>query len=301
MIGFTWAAVGCSWDEKFALLKVWHSQFGDCCVPISEAGLGTWVSKQRTARHSGLLPPDKIAALDALGFTWNTTDAEWDARIVEYRGFVRREGHGFVPFKTGGLGWWANTQRQVRKNGMMTVERARRLDAAGFAWKTPSSWPVRIDNRIIGKKKWVHNRYWNGEHGEWQKEERSFDERASLEGDSGEVWGLENATEGDRNGSECPHSEDVSSSFTTALGDMGESYDWERRLKESAALSMKQSPSINSAGTADRFPPQLLSDSSYFIGLMFNPSTCNLPAHTGFDESFFSGIQTAPYNSMHEV
>ena len=66
------------WQENYEKLKTYRDQHGNCLVPKSDikhrpdtVGLANWVTTQRTYYRRGLLSPERIAKLDALGFTWD--------------------------------------------------------------------------------------------------------------------------------------------------------------------------------------------------------------------------------------
>lgn len=149
-IGFTWQVIEAKWEENFGKLLAWRARTGNCNVPISEAELGSWVSKQRQSFKVGKLSADKAARLGGVGFTWSTADAVWDRKLGELARWMEG-GNDWVPFNEGDLGWWSNTQRQVRRKGKMSAERERRLDGIGFVW-APSA---RCEGRVRKRKKKV--------------------------------------------------------------------------------------------------------------------------------------------------
>ena len=54
--------------------------------------------------------------------------------LVEYQ---REHGHYRVPQSHVSLGRWVSTVRGYRKQGKLSEERIRRLDALGFTWSMP--------------------------------------------------------------------------------------------------------------------------------------------------------------------
>lgn len=133
-IQFVWNTVTAMWEGRYARLVAWKRAHGHCVVPIVQGELGTWVSKQRQLKKRGKLGADKVAALDRLGFTWSTADADWEDKFKRLVAWKAAHGHACVPFTEGELGWWVNTQRQCRKKGKLSEVRERRLDAVGFVW-----------------------------------------------------------------------------------------------------------------------------------------------------------------------
>jgi Helicase associated domain len=73
-IGFIWDALDSAWETKFAELKRYRDEHGDCNVPAvwrENPQLGSWVHTQRTVNKAGRLSTARKAHLDALGFVWS--------------------------------------------------------------------------------------------------------------------------------------------------------------------------------------------------------------------------------------
>lgn len=100
----------------------------------TEGKLGMWCHTQRIVRRRGALSVERIAQLDELGFEWEQQDSMWLKQYRILKGFYQQQGR-WPKRGEGGLGAWCNTQRQARKNGRLTKERIRWLDAIGFIWE----------------------------------------------------------------------------------------------------------------------------------------------------------------------
>ena len=132
-------ATTASWEFWFGLLQVYRTQHGDCLVPqgyITQTGLrlGNWVSTQRQFRAE--LAPEKIDALDEIGFVWNVIEHDWQRGLEALRAFKRENGHLLVPacavidgFK---IGVWVSTVRTHSSN--YSAERLQELEKMGFIW-----------------------------------------------------------------------------------------------------------------------------------------------------------------------
>lgn len=133
-LGFVWNTNEAAWEHRYALLLQYGRINGHCCVPISDPTLGMWVAKMRANRRKGKLPLHRIQKLDAIGFIWNTAEADWMDKFDKLLRFRAKEGHSCVPFNEGELGWWVNTQRQCKRKGKLSAHRMNLLDQAGFVW-----------------------------------------------------------------------------------------------------------------------------------------------------------------------
>ncbi|PXF43766.1 hypothetical protein BWQ96_06498 [Gracilariopsis chorda] len=133
-LGFVWNTNEAAWEHRYAHLLHYYRLNGHCCVPISDPNLGMWVAKMRANRRKDKLPLHRVRKLDAIGFIWNTAEADWMDKFNKLLHFRATEGHACVPFNEGELGWWVNTQRQSKRKGKLSAHRERLLNEAGFIW-----------------------------------------------------------------------------------------------------------------------------------------------------------------------
>jgi hypothetical protein len=152
------------WATQLAKVKKYKRRHGDCNVPrgwAEDPALGIWVNMQRAYKKKldrgelckGMTAA-RVAKLEALGFAWemsaaaiskaNWDDAGWEAQLAKLKVYQCRHGdcnvlQGWTEDKP--LGKWVQNQR-ARKKALdsgeprpgMTVARAAKLDALGFAW-----------------------------------------------------------------------------------------------------------------------------------------------------------------------
>lgn len=71
-LGFIWDVIGLQWESKFNELLAYKVAHGSVNVPQAHAGLGTWVSNQRSARKSGRLSEERVLRLEKIGFEWES-------------------------------------------------------------------------------------------------------------------------------------------------------------------------------------------------------------------------------------
>lgn len=142
---FEWEPFGAAWDEMYGQLQGFGRREGHVNVPAEYPdgpSLGTWCSNQRTAMNAGVLPVERIARLEALGFVWEPHDAAWDEMYGRLRAFKAREGHAEVPHGYSAdpkLSSWCGTQRTLKRGGRLSAERVSGLDELGFVWNPRDS------------------------------------------------------------------------------------------------------------------------------------------------------------------
>jgi hypothetical protein len=140
-LGVVWEPGQNRWEEMLASLVQYRERHGDCNVPGSwpeNPKLAKWVKGLRSGHKQGALAADRRAELDALGFQWERGgDLRWEEMYDELAQFVRQHGHCCVSTTSTEckkLGNWVRTQRTVRRQGELSADRIRRLDALRFTW-----------------------------------------------------------------------------------------------------------------------------------------------------------------------
>ena len=121
------------WQIMYERLQEYHVLEKDW-PSASEGRLGLWCHTQRMAWKRGTLPVDRVRQLEAIGFEWECHDSQWLKQYKKLTAFYHERGR-WPKRGEGSLSTWCNTQRQARKNGRLTKERIRRLDAIGFVWE----------------------------------------------------------------------------------------------------------------------------------------------------------------------
>ena len=141
-----------NWTGKFEELLDFRLKHGHCLVPYvftENSSLAEWVKRQRyqyklknEGKHSAL-SEDRIAALEALGFVWNSHDAAWEERWKELHVYKNINSNCNVPSKyvlNLQLAVWVKRQRRQYifhssgKPSTMTPYRIEKLEKIGFAW-----------------------------------------------------------------------------------------------------------------------------------------------------------------------
>jgi hypothetical protein len=138
-IGFAWERVGDRhWEEMYARLADFQHANGHCRISTlsdEHRALGNWIHTQRTLYKQGRLEQERIAQLDAIGFTWDLRREQWDMMLAALEEFRRVNGHCDVPqawAENRKLGNWVMVQRAAYKAGRLDGIQIERLQAIGF-------------------------------------------------------------------------------------------------------------------------------------------------------------------------
>lgn len=140
------------WADHFKNLCDYHRKEGNCQVPHlypPNPSLARWVKRQRYSYKvlkegkASSMTLERIAALEGIGFVWDSQSAAWEDRFRDLTAFRYTHGHCNVPSRFGGnpkLATWVKCQRrQYRayregRHSTMTTERISNLESIGFQW-----------------------------------------------------------------------------------------------------------------------------------------------------------------------
>ena len=127
-------------DSRSCELIEFREAHGHCNVPDSwpeNLRLARWVMTQRQMFRKGKPTEDRVQRLEAIGFIWCRQKHAWNEmyqRLVRYKMV-----HGDCDVPSGWkedpqLGSWVVRQRHLKKKGLLSEERARKLDGIGMRW-----------------------------------------------------------------------------------------------------------------------------------------------------------------------
>jgi Helicase associated domain len=140
------------WSEKFQELSEFREKTGHCLVPHTykeNLALARWVKRQRyqyklmLESKSSTMTPDRVKALDEIGFVWDSQGAAWGDRLGELEQFRQQFMHCNVPSNFSDnprLATWIKCQRRQYKLFLegkpsnMTPQRIQHLERLGFEW-----------------------------------------------------------------------------------------------------------------------------------------------------------------------
>lgn len=139
-----------SWYERFRELLEFKRLHGHYNVPQKFKvfpKLGIWVNKQRCNRL--ILPPNKVAALESVGFDWGKKlgESAWNSKFNALVDYKTKHGDCRVPTKwpqDKSLGRWVSMQRghykdfKAGRKTVITKERIKMLQEIGFDWMISS-------------------------------------------------------------------------------------------------------------------------------------------------------------------
>jgi hypothetical protein len=156
-----------AWELRFEQLKAYRRKHGHCQVSSRSKeypSLGNWVNYQRVLHRSGRLRAEDKRRLDQIGFDWvargrsvafrDSTywDTRWERMLGKLARFHRRFGHCRVPVVwegTRSLSGWVKQQRDLKRQGVLSQDRWRRLKALGLDWKTGDSMDPRWERSLL--------------------------------------------------------------------------------------------------------------------------------------------------------
>lgn len=144
------------WSIKYDELCAYREKFGNCLVhhTYENIPLARWVKRQRYQYKLMLdgkqstMSKERVAALDRIGFVWDSQGASWYDRLDELRAFKSTHGHCNVPSnyeKNTRLAAWVKCQRrqyrlfQEGKPNNITQLRIIELEKLGFEWELRSN------------------------------------------------------------------------------------------------------------------------------------------------------------------
>lgn len=139
------------WVDRFQELEEFRAKHGNCLVPHcypENQQLAQWVKRQRyqyklkQMNRNSTLTDERQAALEEVGFVWDSHRAAWSERYESLLKFVAKYGHTNVPsnYEDKTLAIWIKCQRRQFKLYMrgekstINSERIAMMNSLGFIW-----------------------------------------------------------------------------------------------------------------------------------------------------------------------
>lgn len=205
-IGFAWRDTGRNnaqrWEKRVAQLLQFRERFGHCHVPArwkEDVPFAHWVHVQREFKKKGMLSPERIQRLEAIGFEWhgphgprNLQRVRWAEMFAHLATYRKEHGHTQVPPGYGkhGLGDWVANQRVLQRAGTLPPDRRERLESIGFEWRgvrkaAAERWEQRFAQLVAFRERHGHCRVpakWREDtaFGHWVYNQRLFKRKGKL-------------------------------------------------------------------------------------------------------------------------
>ena len=141
------------WHDKFQELLDFKQIHGHCQVPHGyrpKPTLARWCKRQRyqyklfLEEKPSTITHERVAALEQIGFVWDSHMTLWNDRLQDLQDFIAELGHANVPSTyppNQKLAIWVKCQRrqykllQAGQPSNMTHERVEELNELGFVWE----------------------------------------------------------------------------------------------------------------------------------------------------------------------
>ena len=141
------------WQDKFQELLDFKQLHGHCQVPHGyrpKPTLARWCKRQRyqyklfLEEKPSTITHERVAALEQIGFVWDSHMTLWNDRLQDLQDFIAELGHANVPSTyppNQKLAIWVKCQRrqykllQAGQPSNMTHERVEELNELGFVWE----------------------------------------------------------------------------------------------------------------------------------------------------------------------
>ena len=136
-LGFICDVLDNSWHTNHDRLKIHIQRHGWDGLCTKNAGLFSWVSKQRADYKNKRLTEDKIMLLNRLGINWLPMEDSWDKMLREFEKYRQEYRCSTVSNKDKsypGLYTWCFMQRKNYRENKMPEDKFTLLNNAGFQW-----------------------------------------------------------------------------------------------------------------------------------------------------------------------
>ncbi|MDC0613604.1 Helicase associated domain protein [Akkermansiaceae bacterium] len=183
-----------SWEVSFQKLVAYKQKHGDCLVPDKwkeDKKFSSWVGTQRGLKRKGMLSAYKTKRLDELGFVWEVLQRQWEFQFQKLVAYIQEYGDCLIPrsWKDRAFSSWVGTQRGLKRKGMLSAYKTKRLDDIGFVWDLlQHEWEIQFQAIIAYKEehgnclvpaKWSNNK----KLANWVGNQRQFKRKGILDAD----------------------------------------------------------------------------------------------------------------------
>ena len=145
-----------SWTKWYELAKEYCNEHGDLLVPYkyktkSGENLGQWMGTERQAYKNGNLLPDEIEKLESIGMVWDVNEYKWNRMYKLAEEYYHEHGDLLVAgsYKTSSgenLGIWISAARQDYKDGNLSPDKIKKLEAVSMVWDASIDYEEKWNN-----------------------------------------------------------------------------------------------------------------------------------------------------------
>ena len=146
---WTWNTNDAAFDKGLAVMRRFRDMKGHANPSSGEMFGGFaiygWANKRRTekTKKDPKLTPERIAALDELGFVWSADEARWMKNYTATKVWMKQNGNVMPPvsevFDDCNIGTWGASQRVLKRKDKLADEREELLGAlTGWEWEPAS-------------------------------------------------------------------------------------------------------------------------------------------------------------------
>lgn len=143
-----------SWEQMYEYAREYELEHGDLNVPVHYKtregyALGRWISVQRQNKKEmrvitaevkdGGLSEARVEKLEAIGMIWNIHEYLWEKGLEASSDYYKEHGHlqvgsTYVNAQGYRLGAWLVAQKRMQKEGKLSSEQVKQLEACGMSW-----------------------------------------------------------------------------------------------------------------------------------------------------------------------
>jgi hypothetical protein len=126
-------------NQMLQLLTEFKTEQGHCVVPAEypNKNLINWSQWLRKAKAQGILLPNKIKKLTALGFVWSEDENLYQQNLIKLKQFIAKHGNALVPAtykEDPAFGIWVKTMRKNKRSQRLSHTSIKELELLGFIW-----------------------------------------------------------------------------------------------------------------------------------------------------------------------
>lgn len=126
------------WEKAFAMAEACYRKNGSLVTSELNSATKSWLIGQRKKYRENNLTEEQISRLSAIGMVWELDDV-WEEGFTEAEAYYREHGNLDIPVscitKSGyKLGRWYRSCRNNYRDGNMSEDRKKRLEAIGMQW-----------------------------------------------------------------------------------------------------------------------------------------------------------------------